>query len=184
MCVICVKPAGAEMPSKDMFKAMYKANSDGCGFCTPTKSYKGLSFASFMREIKEVEVKEPCIIHFRWATHGSVKRSNCHPFYDPETGVWFAHNGVLGIKPMKDKTDSETAFLKVLKPEIMAHGYESDDLRYAVHQIIGGSKFAMLQGDNLKLFGSFERYRGCFFSNLRFLPYMNDYRLRHNIRYV
>ena len=59
MCVICVKPKGAQMPSNEIIIAMYRANHDGCGFCTPTKSYKGLSFSTFMRELKKVSVDEP-----------------------------------------------------------------------------------------------------------------------------
>lgn len=175
MCVICIKPRGAEMPSKELLKAMYRANRDGCGFCTPSKYHRGLSFDYFLQQIKQVNKDEPCIIHFRLATHGSVKRSNCHPFYDGDTGTYFAHNGVLSIWPDKDKTDSETAFLNILKPEIKAHGLESDDLRYSVRQIIGGSKFAFMQGDDLRLFGDFQHYGDYLFSNLRFLYYMRDF---------
>lgn len=94
---------------------------------------------------------------------------------DGDTGTYFAHNGVLSIWPDKDKTDSETAFLNILKPEIKAHGLESDDLRYSVRQIIGGSKFAFMQGDDLRLFGDFQHYGDYLFSNLRFLYYMRDF---------
>ena len=186
MCVICVKPKGVEMPSNEILKAMYKANHDGCGFCTPTKSYKGLSFASFMREIKAVEKDEPCIMHFRWATHGSVKRSNCHPFYDYQTGVWFAHNGILNVRPKKDMTDSETAFRDIFLPYIAEYGLKSDEARYTIKQVLANtsSKFAFMQGDDVQLFGNYERFRGCYFSNLRFMIYANDYRFRHNIMYV
>ena len=156
MCVICVKPKGVDMPTNEILKAMYKANHDGCGFCTPTKSYKGLSFASFMREIKSVSKDEPCIMHFRWATHGSVKRSNCHPFYDYQTGVWFAHNGILNVRPKKDMTDSETAFRDIFLPYIAEYGLKSDEARYTIKQVLANtsSKFAFMQGDDVQLFGN------------------------------
>lgn len=183
MCVIYVKPKGVDMPTNEILKAMYKANHDGCGFCTPTKSYKGLSFASFMREIKSVEKDEPCIMHFRWATHGSVKRSNCHPFYDYETGTWFAHNGILNVRPKKDKTDSETAFRELFVPYIKRYGLDSDDTKYTIHQVKAntGSKFAFLQGDTLRLYGDFQVREGCYYSNLRFMYYLQSDRIyRHN----
>lgn len=80
MCVICYKPKGVEMPPKEILTAMYHANSDGCGFCSPTLSYRGFSFNEFYKKVKKVKKDEPCIIHFRLATHGSIRRANCHPF--------------------------------------------------------------------------------------------------------
>jgi hypothetical protein len=82
------------------------------------------------------------------------------------------HNGILDIIPTGDMTDSETAFREILAPEIAAHGLSSDDVRYAVQSIIGGSRFAFMQGDNVWLYGQYERWLGCWFSNLRFRYYM------------
>lgn len=182
MCVICVKPKGAEMPSKEILQAMYRANHDGCGFCTPTQSYKGLSFAVFMQKIKSVGKDEPCVMHFRWATHGSVKKSNCHPFYDCETGVYFAHNGVLNVRPKGDMTDSETAFRDLILPYIKKYGLNSDEVKYTINQIIGGSRFAFLQGDEVQIYGNFYSRMGCYFSNLNFVHFIFDERIyRHNL---
>lgn len=186
MCVICVKPKGVAMPSKDIIKAMYKANHDGCGFCTPTKSYKGLSLASFLREIEKVTDEEPCIMHFRWATHGSVKRSNCHPFYDDASQTWFAHNGILDIRPVGDMTDSETAFRYILAPLIQSHGLRSIVLKEAVRDIIGGSRFAFLKGEDLVMFGNFHSRFGCYYSNLNFVHLIGESqpKNRYNLRFV
>jgi predicted glutamine amidotransferase len=186
MCVICVKPKGAKMPSNDIIKAMYKANHDGCGFCTPTKSYKGLSLASFLRELKSVPDEEPCIMHFRWATHGSVKRSNCHPFYDEESKTWFAHNGVLDIRPVGDMTDSETAFRYIIAPEIRQSGLDSAETKEAVKSVIGGSRFAFMQGEEVVMYGTFHYRFGCFYSNLNFVHLIGVEQpcRRFNLRFV
>ncbi len=188
MCVICVKPKGVSLPSNKIIRAMYQANHDGCGFCTPTKSYKGLSLASFMSEIAKVSKDEPCIMHFRLATHGSVKRDNCHPFYDGETGTWFAHNGVLNVRPKRDTTDSETAFREIFVPYIKQYGLNADETRYTIRQVLANtsSKFAFLQGEDLQLFGEYKQLAngGCWYSNLRFMYYMNDYRTRYNITFI
>ena len=187
MCVICVKPKGVQMPSREILRAMYQANSHGCGFCTPTLYFRGLSFDSFMQKIRKVSIDEPCIMHFRLATHGSVKRSNCHPFYDADSDTYFAHNGILNIHPAGDKTDSETAFRDIFVPYIKAYGFDSDDTRYAIRQVRAntGSKFAFLQGGELHLYGDFQRFAdcpGCFFSNLRFTYYIYEMRIfRHNM---
>lgn len=182
MCIICYKPKGVEMPSREVLKAMYRANSDGCGFCTPTKYYRGLSFGTFIQKIGQVGKEEPCIIHFRLATHGSVKRGNCHPFYDATTGTYFAHNGILNVIPDRDTTDSETAFRRLFVPQIRRHGLQSDELAYSVAQVRAntGSKFAFMQGDDVLLFGDFQAYDGCLCSNLRFIYYLEEERVFKN----
>ena len=163
---------------------MYRANSHGCGFCTPTKYYRGLSFDAFMQKIRQVRIDEPCIIHFRLATHGSVKRNNCHPFYDAGTGTYFAHNGILNVMPYKDTTDSETAFRSLFVPQIRQHGLQSDELAYSVQQVRAntGSKFAFMQGEDVLLFGEFQTYEGCLCSNMRFIYYLEEERIYRNNR--
>lgn len=170
------------MPSKEIITAMYRANHDGCGFCTPTKSYKGLSLASFLREISAVTPDEPCIMHFRWATHGSVKRSNCHPFYDGEADLWFAHNGILDIVPDGDMTDSETAFRSIIAPVVRKSGLDSKEAVRVIENVAGVSRFALMQGDQVRLYGTFFERFGCHYSNLNFVHLILEDRIyRHNI---
>lgn len=170
MCVIIYKPAGVDIPSQALLSKAQSINPHGCGLCSSTVAYKGLSFNSFLRAINKVPKEEPLLIHFRLATHGSVKRSNCHPFYDSKTDTFFMHNGMLyGIKPNRDRTDSECAFEYFLQPTIEKYGLHSEELAMQVHNIIGYSKFAFMQGNSVRLFGSFILRDGLFFSNLRFL---------------
>ncbi len=175
MCVICYIPKGVETPSREIVTAMHRANSHGMGMCTPTINYKGMSFDSFYRHLRQRTIEEPCLLHFRLATHGSIKKANCHPFYDGETDTYFMHNGILDIEPRGDMTDSETAFRDFLAPEIKASGLDSDELAYTVNYIIGYSKFAFMQGDNVRLFGEFLKRYGVYYSNLRFSYYMKPY---------
>ena len=171
MCVIIIKPAGVKMPTTDIINAAYKANPHGCGFISPSAFYKGMSLNSLKKNLKQVSDDEPCIIHFRLATHGSIKRANCHPFNRGD--VWFAHNGILSIRPQGDMTDSETAFQNIIYPAIVKYGYGSMQMDKAVNRVIGYSKFAFLQGDELKLYGDFiKQDDGCYYSNLRFMPYV------------
>ena len=157
------------MPSRELFEAMYSINRDGCGFCAPALSYKGLSFDSFMKKIYQVKTEEPCLIHFRLATHGSIRKANCHPFYDKATNTYFMHNGVLSVPAKKDMTDSETAFREYMQPIIRSYGLYSKELKEMVSHIIGYSKFAFMQGDDLRAFGDFYEYKGLYFSNMRFM---------------
>lgn len=189
MCVICYVPAGVKLPPYRIIKAMRQANPHGMGFCTPSRYDRGVNnFESFYKKLKRRNINEPCIMHFRLATHGSIKTSNCHPFRDAKLGLYFAHNGVLPIEAVNDKTDSETAFRKRFLPIIRKYGLDSKELDDSVKDILGCSKFIFMQCSertiregkggtiekniNVKMYGNFEEYDGCYYSNLRFIPYL------------
>lgn len=172
MCVIIYKPAGINLPSAMTLEAAYRANPHGCGFASPSLSYKGLDFTNFKRRLAAVPDSEPCIIHLRLATHGSIKRLNCHPF--KRGGIVFAHNGILDIEPVGDRTDSETAFLKYIYPAIRVNGWGSVEADRVIHQLISSSKFALMYHDDVRLYGSFiMQADGCYYSNLRFRYFMH-----------
>ncbi len=170
MCVIIYKPEGVAIPSRALLDKAQSANPHGCGFCTPTKSYKGLSYNQFLKGLREVDPSEPLLIHFRLATHGSVKKSNCHPFYENQTDTQFMHNGILyAINPDRDKTDSECAFRGFINPIVECFGLHSVEVKDVVGRIIGASKFALMQGGEVLLFGEFILRGDLYLSNLRFI---------------
>lgn len=175
MCVICVKPAGVPMPALAEIKAMAEANPHGFGFCTSTgKFYKSTDFAIFAERLAEVRTDESCVMHFRFATHGSVRNRNCHPFRDGD--LFFAHNGVLPYPSVGDRTDSEYAFRNILAPVVREYGLRSPELTAAVDAIIGGSRFAFLRGADVLTFGKWFEMDGCLYSNLTWLYYVNNRR--------
>lgn len=70
-------------------------------------------------------------------------------------------------------TDSETAFQNIIYPAIEKYGYGSKEMDNVVNNIIGYSKFAFMRGDDVRIYGDFIEYKdGCFYSNLRFLPFV------------
>lgn len=140
------------------------------GFVSENDYFRTMSFAQFRKRLAKVGKDENCIIHFRLATHGSVKRKNCHPF--EHNGIYFAHNGVLPIVPKGDMTDSETVFLRYLYPVAEAYGIHSDELSYEVKKIIGRSKFAFMTNGEVFTFGEFTDFCGVKFSNTRWVCYL------------
>lgn len=176
MCIIITKPAGVRVPPMAIIARCAALNPHGFGFATKDRIYKTLSFEDFKREIKTIRKDETAILHFRYATHGSIKTSNCHPFRDDKTGVSFAHNGILNITPIGDMTDSETAFRTRIVPTIKEHGFDSDEFIKANHDIIGGSRFAYIDKDgDYRLYGAFTHYKGCWYSNRNFMPIIERY---------
>lgn len=167
MCCIIYKPKGVQMPSLDTFAKIKKLNHNGYGFVSTDYFHKGLDYRTFLRHLSEVGDDEDCIIHFRLATHGSICRANCHPFV--ENGVYFAHNGTLNVCPVGDMTDSEIAFRMKIYPEIQRFGYGTKQADWAIRQICGYSRFAMMYQGEVRLFGDYKILNGVYYSNLRWL---------------
>lgn len=155
------------MPDLSLLLAMRRYNPNGQGFVAETRTWKGVAFDRFVDELDMVGDDENCIIHFRFATCGSVKDQNCHPF--SQNGVSFAHNGCLPIRACNDMTDSETAFRRMLMPAIEKYGYGSKEMDRAVDKVIGGSRFAFMKDGEIRTYGPFVRLDGLLFSNLNFM---------------
>lgn len=159
------------MPSADIIEAAHNANPHGCGFVTPSIFYKGLNFETFKQHLAHVAKEEPCIIHFRLATHGSIKRANCHPFREDD--IYMAHNGIFhNAKCHSDMTDSETVLINIISPVIHNLGWNDRKAHRIIAETCGGSRIALMYNGEIRLFGRFNQIDGCYFSNLRFTPYL------------
>lgn len=171
MCVIICVPKGVELPPIEVLQAAFKRNPDGCGFVSATRHYKSLHFRAFYRHLIKRDINENVIIHFRYATHGSVRLGNCHPFYRGR--CWFMHNGVLPIASENDKTDSQICFNRYIYPKIKKYGYGStehlEEMKYWTSR---GSKFAMMHNGEMIMSGNFILKNGCYFSNLNFTTFI------------
>ena len=169
MCILIVKPAGVGLPPQHLLERYAQRNPHGFGYATGAKTYKTMSYKAFLREIAKEDASEAMLIHFRYATHGSKKKNNCHPFKDEATGVVFAHNGILPVQPIGDMTDSETAFRWLFQPHIAQGGIYSRALAKEVKSIIGGSKVAFINAlGQIKTFGEFTEVDGIYYSNMRY----------------
>lgn len=146
---------------------MRKVHPDGMGFVSESMSYKGLSFETFLKRFHAVPANENVIIHFRYATNGSVKKRNCHPFKSED--IWFAHNGILYVSTRGDITDSEAAFRGYIMPVIRLFGYGSPEMDKVVKTIIGNSRFAFMYKGKIKTYGHFEQIGDRLYSNSRHL---------------
>lgn len=174
MCVLIYKPKGRPLPSNETLKACCYANPHGFGFVTMNGyRFRTMDEKKFIDKLySKVTIEDEVMIHCRFATHGSKRVANCHPFKFND--VYFAHNGILNIKPYRDKTDSETAFISILYPVIEKYGIHSQELKKEVNNIIGGSKFCIFD-TKLKvarIFGDYSLFEGCYYSNTRFMSYI------------
>lgn len=107
MCVIIYKPANVTLPTQELEQA-YWQNTDGVGIAVRTAGKIHVkkhvwSLAEFMTEWQMVAEQE-VLLHFRYATLGTVSAANCHPFVVGPLVV--AHNG--HIHGYGDKHISDT----------------------------------------------------------------------------
>lgn len=158
------------MPSLDLLLKCASKNQDGYGFASSKgKFFRSLNFESFINHLDMVSSSELCILHMRDATSAPVFLDNCHPFYDKETNVWFAHNGDIEINNSEDKTDSETIFREIFIPIIRNYGIESGEFETICNQYIQNSKFVFLQKEKFYTYGTFLQMGDCLYSNLNWL---------------
>lgn len=150
MCLAIFKPENKVCP-KNHLKNGFAGNDDGAGFAIAKggkiEIYKGFfTFEEFWKAFKPFQ-NFPAIIHFRYATHGSVGAGNCHPFPVGKNSAMI-HNGILNIQ--SDETNSDTAnFANLVLNPILQSGIDENcpALRFLVESSIGrGNKICLLNG--------------------------------------
>lgn len=171
-----MKPMGVKFPTIKAVRNSVNANPDGFSMAYNENgvlvTYRTLDAEAFMDKYREVisthcHLDTALMLHMRIATHGSVRVDNCHCWRGNVLGdeVAFAHNGILSIRNMRDKTDSET-FLRHYA-ESCRDVYEFLD---TVESNIGSSKFGFINGrGHMMRFGNFIEDKGVLFSNRSYM---------------
>ena len=177
MCILIAKPKSVQMPSEKTMKNCWESNPDGAGIAWSDgrKLFlrKGfMKWDDFIKEYRTLNLNDfDAIIHFRIATHGTVKPSNTHPF-NVSDRIVAGHNGILPITPEGDWTDSETFFKRIASPILETYSLDSLVFEQAVNAVIGTSKLAFLtDSSKLKTFGKFIIEDGVMYSNTTFMDY-------------
>lgn len=157
------------MPGDQILRAAAAANGDGCGVMTASGYVHKCLYSNldqFLNKLHALPKDEAVAVHFRWATHGSVKVGNCHPFV--YKGFAMMHNGVLPIASKHDKTDSQIFLQQSLGPLLQLFGADSPVIDALLSAT--GSRFAILdkQKNKISIFGNWTMIDGVFYSNLRF----------------
>ena len=187
MCILIHKPKGIDMPEREYLKNCFDNNPDGIGIAWVdsrgiTHIRKGFmkfkAFMKFINPIKKEMKKYDVILHFRYATHGSVSPGNCHPFpidvnlknlrstaYSGRFEI-LAHNGVI-FEYGNVKNSSDLSDTMVLAKRLHDKGIESDEIKKVIET---GGKFCISDKEgNIKRYGQFIEDMGIFWSNDTYL---------------
>lgn len=175
MCIIIHKPKGIILPPIEVLNRAARFNPDGFGLMTSDGViFKTLNAVEFIEKANEICKKNvDAALHFRFATHGSIKKENCHPF--TVGGVSMMHNGVLPIPSENDKTDSQI-FLETHVKEFQ--DAFADERREPYPPCLSNhessNRFCFLADGNFYLYGTWWYKDGCYYSNNRLFS-RNDY---------
>lgn len=192
MCIICFKPFGIPMPTREILETCFYSNPDGAGFAvwrdSGTSIYyrKGFfDFESFYDSvIAEKITKDDCAaFHFRIATNGALEEKNCHPFFvSSEKDCAFStegyckslifHNGILSSKYSYDKKTSDTYLFtlalakqekKLLAQKSVEKFIQDETKGSQILYLHAGEDVTVASGDWLH-----DKETGCYFSNSSF----------------
>jgi predicted glutamine amidotransferase len=190
MCIIAIKKAGVQFPDITTVETMCDSNPDGFALVYhdtrdgKARTYRTMDREQFLRHYKSVLRSHDfrttnLFLHARIATHGSLRRENCHGFVDKKCRLSFAHNGILYNIPNRDDlTDSETFFRDYFVP-VFRHGgwFEADRL---IKDVIGYSKFVFMDNKgNIRHYGNYIKDTdGVLYSNSSFRRHSYSYDLK------
>lgn len=190
MCIIAIKPAGQELFPVETIKTMYTNNKDGAGYCYTlngkVKIRKGfMTVNSLLASLRTVPnpTETPMILHFRIGTHGKNIASNTHPFpvsdsvealqaTKVKTSLAMVHNGVIGVSPRADISDTMEYILTVVKPlQQLNPDFYKTEQGISILATTCKSKLAFLDGQGvITTVGDFKEVDGYLYSNASYEP--------------
>ena len=184
MCLIIYKPKGKDWDYDAVLNG-FEYNPDGAGMMYQTSQgvriERGFDdpelLINTLLGAPEL-INRAVVLHFRWATHGTVNVANCHPFPVAKrvgedmsllTDIGIAHNGIIP-NMAKDSPHSDTVqyiqgTLARVKHLLFNRAF-GKKLLHATH-----SKFAIMDARRVKLIGEFIKDGGIFYSNDSYLPW-------------
>lgn len=187
MCIIAYKPAGVEMPDYETLENCFYNNFDGCGYAyqLPSKQWqirKGyFDLDDMVKDIHTSGITDdmPVILHFRIATGGGVSAGTCHPFpvskkraqlfaLSTVSDTVVAHNGILFSVPIGSDMSDTQIFIRDILADI-EHSLESKKVLKTLEKIISSDKMVIATKNKITLLGSWQGYKGVFFSNNGYL---------------
>src|SRR5271157_5457445 len=120
MCLLITSDTG-KLPDSDLVLSAWNQNPDGFGLVYADNGqltvHKGLELSQLQSVLPDA-LDHPYMLHFRWATHGTVNTDNCHPFRVIRKQLYMAHNGILPIKIVNPQMSDTWHLAKHIQSEI------------------------------------------------------------------
>jgi hypothetical protein len=193
MCVIIIKPRGKRIPPKSILLKAWESNSHGAGYAIThkgektTRVQKGfLDFEAFYKALLEENVskKDILLMHFRIKTHGHISAEHTQPFpistskADLEklaykTNMICAHNGIFSLQGQPNDISDTMYYVQewLTKLDLTSASKEGSPVKKEIEDDCTYNKIVLIVNGSVHLFGKWEKYQGCHYSNLGPIPY-------------
>jgi len=139
-------------PKKKFLNCACDSNPHGFGFAFHTGkkiyTFHSLDKAEAIDNFYKMRAKYPeawAMFHARYATHGSVKIENCHPFkVNKSEKTILGHNGILPLKPAKGDDRSDTKlFAEDFLPVFGLENLDDEKFFNELEDFCAGSKLVI-----------------------------------------
>lgn len=148
MCVLIFKPANADI-SENILRGCFERNDDGVGIAV--SNGESLTLWRSLNDIDELCARvaaakaHPAVIHFRYATHGTVSPENVHPFWlNEDRRAVMAHNGIIAIPHHAGQSDTRSFVDNVIS--YLRPGWWRNPITVAqIEKLIGGSRLVIME---------------------------------------
>lgn len=199
MCVIIVKPKGAEIPSEEIIEKNYKKNSDGAGIGFTDSNNEILikkdfgDFDEYYSFIKDnITIDMSALLHMRIRTSGKNDEGGRHPFpitkneeslrnTELVTDSCVAHNGIFNDFSYKgtDLNDSQLMVSSLVFPN--RESLVKDAFRFLLNKYVAkeNSKLSILDKNGMYLFGDWKMKNGILYSNSYSVPFDSIYKMKN-----
>jgi hypothetical protein len=176
MCLI-VRGRVSDLLNLDLARAQ-SCNSDGWGIHTSRKVRYSFDIKDYAIEDTLCRISQNAVatIHFRFATHGTVDRDNCHPF-DLGGGDWLMHNGVLSGDHFDHEVMSDTHMLARALRDCGRIGRDTLLRTISESDSYYGNRFCVLSGTEWQHYGTwhFDKKTQTFHSNKMLLTTFGEH---------
>lgn len=160
MCLLILASPN-KTPKKSELNCACDNNPDGFGFAfhlgdkiiTGHSLNKNNAIKRFFK-LREKYPESYALFHARYATTGSVKIENCHPYNIGNKNSVLAHNGVLPIKPENGDDRSDTKiFAEDYLTELGLENLDNPEFFADIEKFCSGSKLVIFTTETKMKYG-------------------------------
>jgi predicted glutamine amidotransferase len=152
MCLIILTQPSVKLPTKKELQCAWENNPHGAGYSyfmgTLNIIEKELLnfevfYAMLKKDYKVYGKFSQFLIHFRYATHGLIDDSNCHPF-TMINGPTMAHNGIICEMPEHPTKSDTIVFKEYILEKLPTRFWENESIMILLETFLDGSKIVLI----------------------------------------
>ena len=152
MCLIILTQPSVKLPTKKELKYAWDNNPHGAGYSFYKESLSIIKkelldfkvfYSMLKKDYKAYGKFSQFLIHFRYATHGVIDNSNCHPF-NMTNGPTMAHNGIICEMPEHPTKSDTIIFKENILEKLPTRFWENQSIMILLETFLDGNKIVFI----------------------------------------